>query len=480
MNFVLPAALLSAVVFLQAGAADSRFELGERTRAVERAWIECNNSARRAMAVGAVNSAVGSFFTGRFGNVAKHLDEAMFTLKGATPSVNLRFARSLLLRADRAVCEPDSGNLNILCEAFYDLDAEVPNLTIQVNAGSEILTFQHPARASCAVPVSALAAGDSTLAVRILDAAGAVLEERKIYYSKIERFGARVEALEAIARIAPGENTDAAEFATYTEWVRMLRRAATERPETRLPVAALLTRAEAAAKAILAGRPVELRKAGDHYISFGKFKKTPPGAPRELKYSAPARVWISSPESTTLVIALHGAGGSENMFMDAYGDGMLRAICSERGWNLVCPNVNAAGARLGEVLDGLAAVAAPKASRVLLLGHSMGAMAAVSLLQQRPDHYKYVALLSGAGLADLSKLKDVNFFVTSGTQDFARAQSDTFAKQLIAAGAQVRHENYEAEHLLVVPCALPDIAAWFAAPAPKSPAPQTPTSSPAK
>ena len=42
-------------------------------------------------------------------------------------------------------------------------------------------------------------------------------------------------------------------------------------------------------------------------------------------------------QSVPLVLALHGAGGSENMFFDGYGDGKVARLCAERGWLLAAP-----------------------------------------------------------------------------------------------------------------------------------------------
>ena len=52
-----------------------------------------------------------------------------------------------------------------------------------------------------------------------------------------------------------------------------------------------------------------------------------------------------------LVIALHGAGGSENMFFDAYGNGKIVDLCRKRGWLLVAPRLSFFG--LGMPVDSI-------------------------------------------------------------------------------------------------------------------------------
>lgn len=83
-----------------------------------------------------------------------------------------------------------------------------------------------------------------------------------------------------------------------------------------------------------------------------------------------------------LVVALHGAGGDENMFFDGYGDGALAKLAYERKFALVSPPTipfSISPKLLERFLDEVARDLPVDRSRVLLVGHSMGAMAASRL-----------------------------------------------------------------------------------------------------
>jgi predicted esterase len=83
-----------------------------------------------------------------------------------------------------------------------------------------------------------------------------------------------------------------------------------------------------------------------------------------------------------LVVAFHGAGGDENMFFDGYGDGTLAKLAFERKFALVSPPTipfSISPRLFDRFVDEVARDMPIDRSRVLLVGHSMGAMAASRL-----------------------------------------------------------------------------------------------------
>ena len=99
-----------------------------------------------------------------------------------------------------------------------------------------------------------------------------------------------------------------------------------------------------------------------------------------------------------VLVALHGAGGDENMFVDAYGAGVTPRMAAEANLVLVSP-ATTAFARSPATLDSLLAVLGREqridATRVYLLGHSMGAGAAAKLAGERPQLVRAAACLAG-------------------------------------------------------------------------------------
>jgi predicted esterase len=99
-----------------------------------------------------------------------------------------------------------------------------------------------------------------------------------------------------------------------------------------------------------------------------------------------------------VLVALHGAGGDENMFVDAHGAGVTPRLAAEANLVLVSP-ATTAFARSPATLDSLLAVLGREhridATRVYLLGHSMGAGAAAKLAGERPQRVRAAACLAG-------------------------------------------------------------------------------------
>jgi len=99
-----------------------------------------------------------------------------------------------------------------------------------------------------------------------------------------------------------------------------------------------------------------------------------------------------------VLIALHGAGGDENMFADAYGRGIAARLARENDLLFVSPATTPFMTTAVQ-FDSLMAVLGRDyrldAARVYVMGHSMGAGAAARLAQERPQALRAVACLAG-------------------------------------------------------------------------------------
>jgi predicted esterase len=99
-----------------------------------------------------------------------------------------------------------------------------------------------------------------------------------------------------------------------------------------------------------------------------------------------------------LVIAMHGAGGDEHMFMQGYGSGQLRDLAQQHGFLAVAPSTIVMASdphHVDVVIDDLARHYPIDRDRVYLVGHSLGAIAASKFAAARPDVLAAAACIAG-------------------------------------------------------------------------------------
>ena len=102
-----------------------------------------------------------------------------------------------------------------------------------------------------------------------------------------------------------------------------------------------------------------------------------------------------------LVIALHGAGGNEHLFVEGYGAGEIAQLARDRGFVLFSARTyTMMGSRtvFPALLDALEAVCAFDRERVVIIGHSLGAITAQALGSMHPKEIAAVAAIAGGPL----------------------------------------------------------------------------------
>ncbi|MFM8979655.1 MAG: hypothetical protein ACKOSS_04235 [Planctomycetia bacterium] len=164
-----------------------------------------------------------------------------------------------------------------------------------------------------------------------------------------------------------------------------------------------------------------------------------------------------------LVLALHGAGGTEDMYFEAYGAGEALRQARARGWVLAAPDDSDASL---EVLADLQQLLSIDPARTYLTGHSMGAGAAWRAAIASPQSFTAVACVAGgwmsAGRPDYSRLGSLPLLSITASLDMSRRMAEGTARTALAAGAKVEERLYDdLDHLLVVGCSLPDVFTWL-------------------
>jgi predicted esterase len=188
---------------------------------------------------------------------------------------------------------------------------------------------------------------------------------------------------------------------------------------------------------------------------------------RAIAVDVPCRVYVpraaAGETKRALVIALHGAGGDENMFFDGYGAGQLQRLAERDGFVAVAP-ATAAFALTPVVFDAIVEemerCAEIDRDRVFLVGHSMGAGAAGAIAALRADRIAAVAMIAGFGGAPTERWPPV--LVVAGGLDplFPLKRVEASVGRFRQAGARVDFLAYPHDgHTMVVTAALDEVIA---------------------
>lgn len=435
-----------------------RFELGQRLRAMEAAWEGTTDAAARQRAVPFLKKAVTTFFAFQPGEAGRLLDQARFALRSVDlPPANVQWAEALRLQPEGRFIATDAGVLKLTLLPLYKTDAPLPanarlRLHLRDAAGKPLAPPLDEAVAALPhaseLALKDVPAGDHILhlEIRAGDMALVVRQQGLSVAANLkERLAALKKAADALPREALTTNAE-----TLRAQVKLLDGLANQQaPETAYPAARLLEEAEALA----AGKPAYGKdRPGQFWLTLAAGKTAVP-----VRLSAPVAVKQGQP--LPLVVALHGAGGSENLFFEGYGQGAIVRLCEQRGWLLVAPrSLGLFGSPVADVIDEVARIYPVDPQRIFLVGHSMGAMQAVAAVSAQPERFAGVAALGGGGAPKASAgLKKAPFFIGVGAEDFALAGARSLKDRLEQAGVTtVRFQEYAGvEHIMVVPAALP-------------------------
>jgi predicted esterase len=202
------------------------------------------------------------------------------------------------------------------------------------------------------------------------------------------------------------------------------------------------------------------QRAGDYWrtISLGDGRTVP------MRVFAPAGA--SKGFKMPLVVALHGAGGDESMFMDAYGAGELKRLADGLGFVAVSPSTIALSGD-AENLDKLVADIAQDyeidLSRVYEVGHSLGAMAASRFAAARGDQVAAAACIAGFTELPAGSRACSTLVIGAGLDPiFSAARMKEAVDASIAAGQPVEWRLVEdSGHTLVVTTELRGVVEWL-------------------
>lgn len=471
--------LLTCLAGTRIDAQDIRYEQGRRLRAMERAWDKTEDPTAHERATKSIDSAVRSFLSLRGGETSRFLDEATLLLSAPESEIKStqRWAAALTFQPEARLIDASQEVLHLEARLAYPIDPPIIDrvgihfsflgsgaATLPEASTVELKTSELPQ--SIPLRVEGLPPSDLTLHFAIFS--GKVLVGRgEFTISVIERLHERLRAAEAkIAAWPVAMGVARVDRATALGLLSQLQALAQGKTmETDIPAARRLDLLEKLIASATNQPPEPFfggHRRGEFWISL------PCG--KDKSYTVPARLFVpeSKDERTArpLVVALHGTGGSENMFFEGYGLGAVVRLCQARDWIVVAPRSSLVGTvPVADIVDALAELYPVDRANVFLVGHSLGAEQAVAAAARDPKAYAAVAALGGGGSIEKNRdsLRDVPFFIGIGDADFMKRRAEALNRALLAAGARhVKYQEYPGiEHLLIVQVGLRDVFDFF-------------------
>lgn len=196
----------------------------------------------------------------------------------------------------------------------------------------------------------------------------------------------------------------------------------------------------------------------------GDYWRVVVGAPAEIpcRIYAPAAARGDAPRP--LLVALHGAGGDENMFMDGYGAGCIKQVADELGLIVASPaTMQMNPASFDALVEALVDDYVIDRRRVYVLGHSLGAGVAATLARSRAERIAAACLMAGGpGFNGASKIAPT--LVIAGEIDplAGAARVRAACEAAAAAGLPVEFRAVRDQgHTLLVGATLRSAAEWM-------------------
>ncbi|OWK37654.1 hypothetical protein [Fimbriiglobus ruber] len=454
-----------------------RYELGRRMKQLEIEWDAHPDPAARKRAVAILPDAMNQFFTLQLGSAGRTLDEARHALDSADPAPGaVRWLDALAVVPEARLIDASKSELRVEVRAFYPVKGGTPKgatATLRIGDEKPVTVPLEKLPATVRLPLAGKRGNRRLRFETKLDDRIVSWSEQAI--SAIGDLSKTIETVKAAAADREKYEGTTLETATLKDRLELFRDlAAGETKETDYPIAKtngdypidyLMYQSYNMAISLIADGGFTAQRNGQFWVTVptGKDRRTPCRifVPKGLDPKKPVPV----------VFALHGAGGSENLFFEGYGNGRIVAECEKRGWLLVAPRSGLAflggPPPVPAVLDVLAQRYPIDRGRVFLVGHSMGAAQAVELVQQSPKTFAAVAVLGGAGRVRAPEpFATLPTFIGVGSGDtLALAGAKSLKKALETSSARnVTFKEYaDVEHMMIVREALPDVfAVWDA------------------
>lgn len=459
-----------------------------------RAYLELERSARAhpdapgeqtASVNRAFDRAAGAFFTGDFSSATRVLHEQTAVLDGESSDADLALARSIRVEIDPPVLpvgerfdvqlklsrmyptppRASGAPLEVVVEVVGEAQTVLASRTITISGGDD--------RFNLALPLSIQSdrVGRTSIMVRRAgkDDGARVIQAGFMTFVKAQLELTREDLLARLEKVDRAPRLDFAR-GIFTQRARLL----SDRPPTTISETFALDQAVLERELTFEIREIEALRdpykaslSGDRWSAFELGEAFVP-----MRLFAPKRAGATDAAPTSprpLVIALHGAGGDEHMFMDGLGAGLLKDLASAKGFVVASPRLSLLGGGPGEVFDalleGIERQTPIDRSRVYVIGHSMGGGIATVWAKLRPDKIAAVCTFASVGrLAGGAQIPPtlVNAGAIDGLVSAASIKQDADTAKQQESPVEFRSYDHLG-HTLVVARALPESIDWLLA-----------------
>lgn len=449
----------------------TRVDLADAYLRVERMLQQHPPAAKdRASVNRAMDTAAYHFFAGNYGSAVLGMNALSDRLRGADEPDVQSFVQSVRVRAAPRIAQKHRPSVfNVHFNQLYELPPPRPlAMTLQVRRDIDggAVVFEQPVEFRADAPMPSIStkqpsAEPGRYRVELVAEDGQIFDVARWFV--VER-SPDIQRAANEKRLA---DLDTRDPRIFQAWVACRSRNAllADRPSEREPAQFFVDPIELAAEvndeveAIRRGEDPYVRRIGEYFRSF------PAGA-----MYIPARVYAprqaaEKGKPLPLVIALHGAGADESMFMEGYGAGKIRRLADEHGFLVVAPSTYWVLPNPSALEGLLAAIGADyeiDRDRVYVVGHSMGAMAAAGIATRHAEEIAGAVLIAG-GKFSRSESVCPTLVIAAELDPLIPARDlQAAAEQARQAGEPVEFRvEPDAGHTLVVGDVLDDAIAWL-------------------
>jgi len=486
-----------------------RLELGRRLQRFELAWQQAPDD-QQAAAAQPMQGAVSSFFSLQLKNAAERLDAAWLLVRDRPTTDWQRQVVPLYLEIERPVRDLSELSFQVTVKPLYPLKSEIPqDYQVQLQIANELGQIVHTRNTTIQLlqqgiylTTEKLPAGDYQLQAEIVEGVDS-FKLIEVGFSLLQDSKNRLQQLNAAAadRELPLSESVRATLRSHADLLSSL--LAGDIQEIDYPAARLLEFAESLIEnpSRSSATVQEASRGHDVWITLRHNRRQVPLRLRAPKtFAVPPSLPLPSEDSSEVVsdqqqqlettqqtaqqtpnqeaakqqipilILLHGAGGSENMFFQTYGAGRAVQLGLDRGWLVVAPRQGGIGGMGGlgfdvaQILDSLDEFFPIDRSQVYLMGHSMGAGQLIRQVSLHPTLPRAVAAVGGGNaIRNVPAAADLPWFVAAGELDFGLRGAQALKNSLENIGAaRVTYKVYpHIEHMVIVQACLDDAFAFF-------------------